>query len=373
MDPNICSIRIYSPEFDLLAETQTAESVQFIREWQTAGHFEIHISLDKPGAEALSQRDNIIIINRDPYRSGIIRDVSITENRNKKGLVIYGETAEGFCRQRLTVPPSETQVPGSMGWDRIIAPAESMLKHYAARNMTAPFDANRIFERLIIAPDEGRGMQFPWQTRYHNLLSGLSLIAEFGDTGFGIYADLPNRQWVFDVITGTDRTRGQTDVSPVTFKMEYANLAEYRYSEDFQQYRNTGYAGGMGENESRLFYIIGASNTGRNRFEEFLDCGNIVNVDDLIYYGTQKMAGMSERKTLEADILPRSFVFGEDYFLGDKVTVIITRLGITIDTRVSMVREIWERNTGYKTEIRFGQRLPNAFSLIRQNQNEEVR
>jgi hypothetical protein len=135
-------------------------------------------------------------------------------------------------------------------------------------------------------------------------------------------------------------------------------------SEIFQNYKNTGYAGGSGEDENRLVYILGANETGLNRWETFLDCGNAADIDELKYYGEQKLSEFREAKTIEAELLPRVFEFERDYFLGDVVGVMVERLGLEISARITAVKEIWERESGYRQELRFGGKVPNIFTIL---------
>lgn len=368
MTLNDCEIRVYDSDFNWLAAARLAESVQFGRELYGAGRFEIHIQPDKAGAAALARRGNIVVINGNPHKSGVVRDFYIEGGRNGEQFVIYGETGNGLLRQRIIVPPTSAQVPGSLGWDRVSGPAESVIKHYAAAQTAAPYDAKRAVENLVIAPDLGRGRVFPWQARYTNLAEELANIGAYAETGFEFYADSRAKQWVFDVIPGGDRSKGQELNSPVSFNMEYQNVDGYKYTENYNNYRNTGYAGGAGSDENRLIYTLGADNTGVDRWETFLDCGDAANINELIYYGGQKLSEYAAAKTVEANALPRVFIFERDYFLGDKVTVYISRLGLSLDTRITGVKEIWERKSGYKTEIRFGEKVPNLFTILRKTE-----
>jgi hypothetical protein len=363
-----CSIRIYDRDFNWLDETEQAESVQLTREWYDTGQFEIHIHPDKAAAHPLIQKDNIIVINRDGGKAGIVRDFHITENRGKQAFVIYGVMADGLTKRRITVPPTEAQRPGALGWDRIRGPAETVMKHYASMNMITPYSAKRRIGRLFMAENKGRGQVFPWQTRYEHLHEVLSGIGQFAGMGYGITADVKNKRWVFDAVPGTDRTQEQGAVSPVTFRMEYANIGDYRYAEDRQNHRTTGYAGGQGEDEKRLTYILGDEHEGMDRHEVFLDCGNAENINELIYFGGQRLSEFYEAKTVEVSALPRTFLYENDYFLGDLVTVMITRLGLTIDTRITSVRETWERNTDHTVEARFGEKLPNLFTVMQRTE-----
>ena len=360
---SVCNIRIYDRDFNWVNVTEQAESVQFERELYGAGKFQIKIHPDKQGALDLIRRGSIIVINNNTRKSGIMRDFTITESRGESFFMVYGETGNGLMRQRIAVPPNETQVPGAMGWDRIRANTETVLKHYVNRNLVNPFAAGRKIPRLEIAPDLQRGIEMPSQLRFTPLADDMYNIALFAEMGFEIYADVENQRWVFDVIEGADRTVNQEELSPVTFNIENQNIDEYRYIEDYQNYKNTGYAGGQGENENRLVQIIGAENTGLDRFETFIDCGS-ADLTDLLHYGNLRLAEFAAVKTLEAKALPKVFIFDKDYFLGDKITAYISRLGLELPVRVTAVKEIWERQLGHRKEVRFGDKVPNIFTIL---------
>jgi len=371
LDNNFCEIRIYDPDFNWLDVATQAESVLFTRELYGVGSFEIRIHPDKVGAFKLARRDNIIVINGDGHKSGIIRDFGITENRDASFFTIFGETGNGFTKQRTTVPPTASQDSGAFGWDRIRGNAETVLKHYISRHIVSPADAGRRIPNIIIAPNQNRGVTFPWQTRFQPLNEELTNIANFAEMGFEFFADIPGRRWVFDVVEGLNRAKSQSKLSPVVFRMEHSNIEGYNYKEDFANYRSTGYALGAGEDERRQIYTLGTNHKGRDRWEIALDCGSPDNINELMYYGEQRLNEYQPAKTVEANALPKVFVFERDYFLGDKVTVYISRLALEIDTRITSVKDIWERTTGRRSEIRFGDKLPNLFSIF--NRREEVR
>jgi len=357
-------IRIYDADFNWVDVARMPESVQFCRDIYGAGQFEIHIHPDKPGAASLCGRGNIIMIDGRPDVSGIVRNFSIAESAEKTEYVIYGETGAGFLKQRLCVPPTNTQAPGSEGFDRCGGDAESVIKHYVERNVTNPFDKNRKIHNFVIAANKNRGAAVQWQARYSELLEELAAIGASTGMGFWVYADIQGKRWIFDVIEGADRTRGQSVLSPVSFNMEYQNVAGYEYTEDYSNFRNTGYIGGKGDAAEREVAVLGDSNAGRDRFETFIDCGGAADTDELNDLGSQKLSEMEAVKNVEASALPRVFIFEEDYFIGDTVSLYLTRLGLEIPAKVTAVNEIWERESGYKTEIRFGERLPNIFSVL---------
>jgi len=362
-------IRVYDQDLNWIGATSRAVSIVLNRELRDTGTFEIHIDPDMAGG--IFQRGNVIVINNDGRKAGIIKHVELTIERGRRDLAVFGMLPDGRTRQRIVVPPTKAEQPTAYGYERISGDAETVIKHFASRNLVEPTDPKRKFPRMVIAENQHRGITFPWQARYTVLADELAPMCAYAGVGYEIYLDMREKQWVFDVIFGADRSAGQSENEPVIFRTEHNSIEKYKYSEDFSNFRNTGYAGGAGSDENRLVYTLGADNEGDDRHEAFLDCSNARDITELMYYGEQLLSEYVPIQTIEADTLPNTFVFGKDYFFGDKVTLSIRRYGIQIDAVITGMREIWERQTGYKAEIRFGERLPNLFSLI--NKKEAVR
>ncbi len=368
---DICQIRIYDRNLDWLGQAQSAESVQFERELTGFGRFEIHIHPDKPGARELACEGNIITLNSDGSRAGIITDFCAIENRKSCEYVIYGTELKGVFSRRIVVPPTKAEDANAYGWERVMGAAETVMKHYVRRNVVSPTNAERIIPHLVIAPDLRRGIQMPWQARYTLLSDELKGIGEYAKIGHSVSVDAVGKEFVFDCIVGTDRSVSQSVVSPVTFCLEYGNIKEYRYTEDKSNFCNTGYAGGAGIDENRLIYVLNPENAGFMRREVFLECSGASDIDELIYYGAQKLSAYEAVKTLDDITDPKVFMPDVDFFLGDIVTVKLDKLNLSFDTPVMAIRDIWEPGKGYRREIRLGKRLPDLFTFF--GQKPEIR
>lgn len=360
-----CEIRIYDKDFNWVGSVKNAESVQFTRSYYGIGGFEIHIHPDKAYANELCQRGNFILINGNMEKFGVIRYFTLDESREKVDFAIFGDTGKGFVKQRIVIPPTKSENPTAYGWERVSGSAETVLKHYLKRNITNAVSVGRNIPFIDVAANLNRGAEAKWQARYQKLNEVIQEISEKYDMGWKAFFDHQRKKIIYDVNPGVKRTVSQTENSPVTFKLEYKNIGAYSYTEDYTNYRTTGVCGGSGDDENRLIYTLGAEVSGADRYEEFLDCGNAENITELMYYGQQKLAEFKSVRSIEAEALPRAFIFEEDFFLGDEVSVYINRIDSLIDTRITEVKEIWERQTGYKYEIKFGYDLPNIISVLR--------
>lgn len=361
-------IRFYDKKFNWIGVINLCNYLQFKRELYGVGSFELQVSLNIKGILELCKIGNIIIVNGDSHKVGIIRSFKIEDSRKGGAITINGHTGDGLTTQKIVVPPNASQNSNALGWEKIEGNAETVIKHFIDRNMYNAYDKNRNRENLEIAKNTNFGKSFPWKARYTNLAEELENICSYAQVGYSISVDLKNKKWVFDILRCKDRTKTQKELSPVVFRTEYSNIDEFTYIEDYLDYANTGYAGGSGEDEKRLIYILNPDNKDFDRFETFLDCANSDNINDLMYYAKQKMVDFEPKKTIELLTLPRTFTFEKDYFLGDKVSVYIDKIGLEIDVIVTSVIEMWEREGGYICELRLGDKVPNVFSI----RNKEV-
>jgi hypothetical protein len=357
-------IRVISPAFEFLGEIDNYESLQFTRRFFRPGEFELHMNIKKGFTDELVE-DNLIQLDRDTKKVGIIRHREISQD-NTETLIIKGTALSGVIGRRVTVPDAIT------GYDRISGSAEEVLKHYIDTNCVNPVDADRVIPQLIIAVNQNRGISTPWQTRYENLADVLQQIAEWCDIGWDVILDLVNSKWVFDVNPGRDLTAGQSILPPVIFSTEFDNIEGQAFRIDASGYKNVGYAGGQGEEEARLVLQVGDA-SGLDRHEVFLDCSSSETADELTANGEQALATYNKVIAYEGKVIDGgSFVYGQDWDLGDIVTVRNPKWGIAMDSRIIEVKEIYEAGNN-SIEVTFGNEIPTLQSKLKKALNTPIK
>ncbi|GAA0429279.1 hypothetical protein GCM10008934_18620 [Virgibacillus salarius] len=95
------------------------------------------------------------------------------------------------------------------------------MKHYISRHLVNPDDPKRKISNLVIAPDQKRGQHITWQSRFKNIAEELQDISLATELGWDITLDLENRQYVFDVVEGVNKTTDQDEVPPILFSPEF--------------------------------------------------------------------------------------------------------------------------------------------------------
>lgn len=354
-------IRILSPDLSILGEIDDYESLSFTRRWHRPGEFELHINRHKQNIDSL-QKDNLVILGRGARKVGVIkhREISLDET-GKQGEVwkIVGQTLGEITARRITVPPT------GQAYDIIRAPAETVMKHYVLANVIAPQDPKRAIEQMVNGTDQGRGSVLSWQSRYAPLADELEKLSLASGLGWGIELDLAQRKLVFEVYEGRDLTTGQTVNPPMIFSPEFESIKTQHYVDSDVNYRNVAIVAGQGEGELRDVVVVGES-AGLARKEIFIDARDLPETDSLYERGQQKLDEMKSDMLLEGQIMATGpFRYGEDYDLGDIVTIRNKDWGVTLDARITEVKEVYEPS-GFTLEATFGSSFPTLISRVKQ-------
>lgn len=232
-----------------------------------------------------------------------------------------------------------------------------------------------VMKALVAAHDRGLGITpaalqgFPgmidYQRSYGNILEEESEIAE--DAKLGFYLSHPDL--TFYVYAGLDRTAGQTINPQAVFDDGVDSVISSVYYLDTLEYSNVALVGGQGEGADRLFVTVGNA-AGRARRELFVDARDIgpgtaenpVTTEQqlaaLATRGAAKLSEAARSESLTHVINPyEPLVYRQDYNLGDVVTLISRRWGLTVDMRITEVNEIYEES-GFRIEPTFGYERP---------------
>lgn len=360
-------LRIISPSFQLVGEIDDYESLQFIRRFYKVGEFELHININKNDVDKL-QEDNLILLGTSFNKVGIIMYVETEDDDNgATTLIVKGPTLKGILSRRLIVPPTNGD-----GYDSQTGAIETILKQFVDHNVVNPADALRKIPQVSIASDKQRGKQDKWRARFDNLADKVSEITEYAEIGWDVVLDIENNHWVFDIIEGKNLTVDQDTLPPVIFGTDFDNIKNPHFIHSSLNSSNVGYAGGSGDEASRLIQQIGDV-SGFERIESFLDCSQAADVDELKSLGQQKLNEVKKVNTFEFSIIPSStFVYEQDYDLGDTVTAVDRKIGLTMNCQIVELKEIYETD-GFNLEATFGTNIPNLLTMFKKATKKIVR
>ena len=239
----------------------------------------------------------------------------------------------------------------NFGWDTVIAPAETAMKHFVNNNLINPEEKKRKIPGLILEPDKGIGDALPWQARFDELDAVLYTIGEKTGMGFDVVADFTTKNFVFKTFLGEDLTQG---IRKVVFSVRNGNASAVTYREDETGSATTAYIGGAGSDENRLILSVGGETEGLDRREVFVDGGSVDDIDMLKLQGENKLEEKKQTQTLTAQVLDSGICrYERDYNVGDKVLVADEEGRITA-SQILSVKETYELDRPRELEVTFG-------------------
>ncbi|MFJ8515323.1 siphovirus ReqiPepy6 Gp37-like family protein [Lysinibacillus xylanilyticus] len=365
------TIRILTSDFAWLGEIDDYESLIFTRRHAKSGEFELHININKQHTDTLQQGNLVYLASN---KVGVIKYREMARD-NSETLIIKGPATKSYLSQRLVIPPDYTS------HDRKSGNVETVQKHYVDNHAVNPLDQSRKIPLLTIATNRNRGVYISKESRYDQLDELLQSISELTNVGWEIFTDIENNKHIFDIVEGRNLTVNQPQLPPVIFSVDFDNLENAQYIDSEIGHKNVAFVAGQGEGIDRRIIRIGNA-SGLDLHEMFVDARDIGEAESvegeevpipeseiiakLNQRGNEKLMEVQKLQTFESEILTYGpFVYEQDWDLGDIVTVQDTKWGITLDTPITEVKEIYEVG-GFKLEAVFGNNIPTFVDKVKQ-------
>lgn len=356
---------VFNRNLNMLGIIDAFTSLQWIRRYYKAGEFELHCDLTMDNLNLL-QRENIIYKKGDTEAGYIeYRDFK-QDTDGKEILIIKGKFLTYYTNRRII-----------WGTEIINNTVENAMRTLVNDNCINPTDTNRIINNLILGTLNNFAPTVNYQVSYSNLADELENLSNISDLGHRINFDITNKKLIFDVYKGLDRSINQSVNSKAIFSKEFENILEQEFVDSLNNYKNLALVGGIGDGSARKLATVGSS-TGLDRFEVFNDQKSLSNVVNgttmsdtdynnlLIGKGNETLATTLEVQTFDSKINVNSnLVYKTDFDLGDVVTCTSKKWGITLDTRITEVLEVYEEQ-GPQVNITFGNNIPTLIDKIKQ-------
>lgn len=270
-----------------------------------------------------------------------------------------------------------------LGQQEFTGTIESVMKSFVNANAVNPVNPNRIIPNLEISANRGIPIEVTEGTVNKPLCDYLYELAKKHDVSFDILLDHTNKKFVFDVWQGMDRSTQQTLNPHVIFAKDFDNVLTQNYVEDIKNNKTTAIVLGEEiEGQSQEIVTVNDGISGFDRKEILVQStnvrkkykdnnGNEITLTDAEYRrlleeaGKNTLAEYQTIKTLESEVDPLSnFIYGVDYFMGDKVSVRNDELGIILHTRIISVVETVNKQ-GMDLKVNFGSNIPDLLEKIK--------
>ena len=249
-------------------------------------------------------------------------------------------------------------------------------------------DMYRKIPYLECAEDEQLGKIMSFQKTGGEVYDTILNIATESDLGFDVLFRPKEKKLIFKVTQGVDRSvipMSGDDSNLVIFSTELEDILSSSYYTNDQNMKTLAYVAGEGSGAERKHIISGNNaSVGFGRRELYVDArdlqseiyddeGNVTYVSEEDYRdmlndrGNKKLAECSTTESFEAKMRVVGniqYVYGVDYFKGDKVIIQDTELGIQIVAKVTEVSENIDNE--YELILTFGYSHPTLIEKIKQ-------
>lgn len=359
---------IFDRELNFIGIFEQHFSLRWVRRYSKCGDFELHCSLT-PETLNLLKKGNVIWKKDDDEAAYVEYRNLKQDTTGKEILVIKGKFLTGYLGRRII-------------WNRLNlnTTSELAIRDVVNSNAINPIDMDRKIEMLALGEVKGYTGNIDKQVSYKNLLETVEEIASVSELGFRTILDIQNKLITFDLYEGLDRTAGNGINPPAIFSQEFENILEQEYTDSLNDYRNTVLVAGEGEGSERELVSI-ENGQGLDRCELFVDARDLqstktVNDEEvpipiqeyrklLEDRGQSKLGEHKEIETFDSKInLNSNLVYKEDFNLGDLVTCTSKKWGVTINTRITEIEEVYEP-TGKQINVVFGNNIPTLIDVIK--------
>lgn len=360
------NIYVFDRELNRLGIIDTYTSLIWIRKTSTAGRFELHCPVNTHTIDLL-QKDRVICKSNDLTECAYIENRTITQDSNgKETLKVTGKFVSGYLGKRI--------IWGMFNLNMTCEKAMRKLVDTQCINTSA----NRIIPFLTLDTEQGYTCKVDYQVSYKNLLEELESLSNVSDLNFKVYTDLINKNHIFKIYSGVDRTVNQNINSICIFSKNFENILDSEFTHNTDNYRNTALIAGEGEGTDRVLKTI-ENSTGLDRNEIFIDAKDIQSKDEneniipageydklLIQRGHEKLAEYKEVETFESkiNVTNSNLIYKQDFDLGDYVTCQNREWNVTTNVKITEIEEVYESD-GLQVNVTFGESIPTLISKIK--------
>lgn len=317
-------LTLLNTSLDAIAVIDDYESVIWTDRYQEYGDFEIYTPVTPDIISVLKQ--DYYLISRESEHVMIIEKLLIkTDAETGNHITITGRSLESLLTRRIVW--KQRSLTGKL---------QNGIKTLLTENVISPSIADRKIENFIFeeSTDERiTALTIDAQYTGDELYDVISKLCKEHDIGFKITLN-DDKQFVFKLYMGTDRSYDQTENPYVIFSPNFENIVNSNYLESKSALKNVTLIGGEGEGSKRKYTTVGKA-SGLDRRELFTDARDISSTkeDDttmttseynalLKQRGNEKLAENVDVTSFEGEIeTTMMFRYREDFFDGDIVQI----------------------------------------------------
>ena len=336
---------VFNKNFERIDTIHKFSYAQYNKSLNSSGSFELRLGLVDEAKLLISEAQFILF---ELTVCGKITYVppEIDEKTGKQELIVKGNLVNCLIEQRC--------IPKTINYsDSTVNVVYSLVNN----NCVNPTDPNRRMPLRLNNTRPSDSSSITSQVTGGSVKEAVEKLLDVQNMGYEIIPVLTSTSlsgFEFKVLKGADRSIGNAQGNtPVVFSQDLKNIYTSSYTRNSNDARTTAYVAGEGEGTDRKVIISGgASISGLDRVELYVDARDLQSTDEngntltttqyteaLQNRGMEQLAEHQIAESYESTVNPISSTskYGQDYTLGDWVTVRDTRIGISIVAQVTSI------------------------------------
>lgn len=315
---------VLNKSLDVIAIVDVYESIIWTERYYEYGDFELYTAMTQDLLNYIKTDNYIQRVGSD--RVMIIEEIRIdTDSETGNHITITGRSLESILDRRVVW--SQTTISGNL---------QNGIKKLINENIISPSKEERKISNFIFkdsTDSQITGLTVEAQYTGDNLYDVISKVCEEKSIGFKVSLN-ENKQFVFELYAGADRSYEQTNYPYVVFSPNFDNIINSNYLESKENLKNVALVGGEGEGTARKYLAIG-NTSGLDRRELFVDARDISSEGEdgetltteqynelLKQRGNEYLADYTDLVSFEGAVETNiMYKYGVDFFDGDIVQI----------------------------------------------------
>ncbi len=315
---------VLNTNLDAVSIVDVYESFIWTDRYYEYGDFELYTSMTDTILSYIKQ--DYYLQNRESEHVMIIEMIRIgSDSENGNHITVTGRSLESILDRRIV-----------WGQKTITGNLQNGIRTLLNENVISPADSTRKISNFIFEASTDpaiTSLKIDAQYTGDNLYDVINKICSERSIGFKVTLN-NNKQFVFKLYAGTDRSYDQSVNPYVIFSPKFENIINSNYVESKSALKTVTLVGGEGEGSARKYTTVGGG-SGLNRRELFTDARDIssdvgdgIVLSDAEYTaqlrqrGKEKLAENTDVTSFEGQVETTvMFRYGEDFFNGDVVQI----------------------------------------------------
>lgn len=317
-------VTVLNTNLDAISIVDVYESFIWTDRYYEYGDFELFTSMTDTILSYI--RQDYYLQSRESEHVMIIEKIRInSDSENGNHITVTGRSLESILDRRIV-----------WGQKTITGNLQNGIRTLLNENVISPADNKRRISNFIFEASTDpaiTSLKIDAQYTGDNLYDVINKICSERSIGFKVTLN-NNKQFVFKLYAGTDRSYDQSVNPYVIFSPKFENIINSNYVESKSALKTVTLVGGEGEGSARKYTTVGGG-SGLNRRELFTDARDIssdvgdgVVLSDAAYTaqlqqrGKEKLAENTDVTSFEGQVETTvMFRYGEDFFNGDVVQI----------------------------------------------------